>query len=429
MCLVPTTKSLIKLPGIALLWVWISLPLLAAGTKEANEELSQINTAQKNKADKSDLLKLVAYPVNARITALLELSKSDVVQATTLLPKVVELSGGFNEAEHYLVYMIRANIAADQGLYSQAIEWQERAKALMPKIAEEQLNTPLFFQLHLDLAASYAAQKQYEPAFSERKEYKEKYKAYLKAKKEQTIADLNDVYETGQKEKENQILVNENRLKQLQIKEAQRNKEIQQRNMVILICTAVVFFLLMLRQMRIRNILNRLAQTDSLTGLLNRGTLFKRGQKLLDQSIEQQQELSAILLDIDHFKGINDNYGHDVGDKVINLVASLGGETMRSRDVFARLGGEEFVAILPEACLEEAKAIAERFREKILSCELSELGIERAISASFGVVSLSQVEPEFDALIHAADEAMYQAKNNGRNQVCSYQPNSATPAQ
>ena len=91
MCLVPTTKSLIKLPGIALLWVWISLPLLAAGTKEANEELSQINTAQKNKADKSDLLKLVAYPVNARITALLELSKSDVVQATTLCPRWLSL--------------------------------------------------------------------------------------------------------------------------------------------------------------------------------------------------------------------------------------------------------------------------------------------------------------------------------------------------
>ncbi|MEW6982357.1 GGDEF domain-containing protein [Colwelliaceae bacterium 6471] len=368
----------------------------------------------------STLLDQSPIPINARIIELLELSLSDRVKALQVFTKVTQINSTFNVAERFLLHVIEGNLAAGIGEHSKAIEHLTAAKSLIDKIAQAQLDSPLFSQLHLSLADSYVALGQYEQAFVERKEHQTKYKAYIKAQKEQTIDTLNGKYETTQKEKENELLQNENHLKTLQIQEAESNKAIQQRNIIVLICTAVVFFLLIIRQIRVRRFLRRLSETDNLTGLLNRGALFKRGQKLINQAVEQENNLSLILLDVDNFKLINDNYGHDIGDKVLKIITELGSETMRSRDIFARLGGEEFVAILPEASLDEAKAIAERFREKMEMYDLSVLGVEQLLSASFGVVSLEQVVPEFDLLIHAADEAMYKAKNSGRNQVCVY---------
>ena len=179
----------------------------------------------------------------------------------------------------------------------------------------------------------------------------------------------------------------------------------------------------MVRQIKIRHVLKHLAQTDSLTGLLNRGALFEKGIALTEQAFERKNEMTAFLLDLDHFKQVNENYGHNIGDKVLKTIAILGCETMRSRDIFARLGGEEFVAVLPDANLEEANAIAERLREKICAYDFSECGLTQSITASFGVAALDQVTPKFDAMLNSADEAMYYAKDQGRNKVCSYPVN------
>ena len=120
------------------------------------------------------------------------------------------------------------------------------------------------------------------------------------------------------------------------------------------------------------------------------------------------------------FKNINDNYGHDIGDKVIKIIAELGSETMRSRDLFARLGGEEFAGLLPGVGCDEAKAIAERLREKVANKDLSELNISQQLTVSIGVACLDQDDKSFDDLLNAADIAMYYAKENGRNLVCQF---------
>lgn len=174
------------------------------------------------------------------------------------------------------------------------------------------------------------------------------------------------------------------------------------------------------------NRLRVIAKTDALTGLFNRRSLFKKGNLLVNEAVKEGNTVSAILLDIDFFKSVNDNYGHDVGDKVIKMVAEVGTETIRSRDYYARLGGEEFAAILPGASLEESKAFAERLREKVEQLDLSTINIERKITVSIGVANLAQVTPSFDILLHAADEAMYNAKEQGRNRVCCYQPSETT---
>jgi diguanylate cyclase (GGDEF)-like protein len=136
---------------------------------------------------------------------------------------------------------------------------------------------------------------------------------------------------------------------------------------------------------------------------------------------EQNLELSILQVDIDNFKSINDQYGHSVVDLVLTKVAQLVNETMRSRDVFARLGGEEFVATLPSSDHGQAKAIAVRVLEKVSQNNFSDLGVECPITLSIGVANIKDTKTEFDDILHAADLAMYQAKAQGRNQMVSYE--------
>ncbi len=358
-------------------------------------------------------------PVNARILSVLELAKTDPDAARPILAKIVAISENFNVAEQYLMLMVKAMLADKTSEHQQIIDWLTEALAMEEKIAKQQLFSPDFSQIHLILAERYADNQEYELAFEQKKRYLDKYSDYRKDLRKQRLAKLNEKYETDLKLKQNELLKSQHELKALQLKEAESQTQSQRRNIVILIVTAIIFLLLLIRQFRIRTILRSLSKTDILTGLYNRRTLFEQGEKLLQAAINQGSNLSAIMIDIDHFKQVNDTKGHDVGDKVISLVASLGRETVRPRDVFARLGGEEFAIILPSTSLDEAKAIAERFREKVEQTCLKGEDVNVTISA--GVADYSHVIGNLDDVLHAADEAMYLAKSLGRNQVCCYQ--------
>ncbi|NQY62492.1 MAG: GGDEF domain-containing protein [Alteromonadaceae bacterium] len=362
--------------------------------------------------------------INPLINQLATLSFANKSISTSKLNEMDELAIRLNQAEKYLVFILRANnVVNDKFNHPQhlaAIKFLNEAKELESSIGKSQLNSPLFSQLYLKLSKYYLAINEYELAFVERKVYLEKANADWNSEKDSAVKILNDKYKTDRKIKENALLQNQTKLKNLQIEQAEDQQEVQIRNFFIFITIAVVFLLLMVRQIKIRQVLKHLAQTDSLTGIFNRGTLFKKGTVLTANAIESKAEMTVFLLDLDHFKQVNENYGHDIGDEVLKAIAMLGCETMRSRDIFARLGGEEFVAVLPDANLEEANAIAERLREKIAAFDFSEYGLKHSISASFGVAALHQVTPKFDTLLNAADEAMYSAKDQGRNQVRSY---------
>lgn len=250
--------------------------------------------------------------------------------------------------------------------------------------------------------------------------YLDKYKSYRSFLKKQRLAKLNAKYETDLKVKANELLKTEHELQALQLEEAKKEADTQNRNILVLFITALIIVVLMMRQLKISATLKHIAKRDSLTRLFNRRSLFEQGENHVESALKYQHDLSVILLDIDHFKQVNDLHGHFVGDEVIKIIAKLGNETIRPRDIFARLGGEEFTVILPETSLEQAKAIAERLREKIELYDLANQAKSLTLTVSIGVASLTQTEQNFDALLSAADEAMYSAKNAGRNQVCSY---------
>lgn len=169
-----------------------------------------------------------------------------------------------------------------------------------------------------------------------------------------------------------------------------------------------------------RDQLRMQATHDMLTGLLNRGALYEQATRELARSQRKQRDLGLILLDVDYFKAINDQYGHMVGDQALQLIAQAVSHQKRVYDLVARWGGEEFAVVLPETDVEETLLVAERFRAAVEQARLP-LPSHHTLtfSISVGVASATPDVPvSLDDLILQADKALYQAKRAGRNRVC-----------
>ncbi|MBU0800964.1 MAG: PleD family two-component system response regulator [Alphaproteobacteria bacterium] len=160
-----------------------------------------------------------------------------------------------------------------------------------------------------------------------------------------------------------------------------------------------------------------MALTDSLTGLYNRRYLEVHLQKLLLKNKDTKKDLAVLLLDIDHFKDVNDTHGHGVGDEVLRTFAFRLKDSLRSFDLVARMGGEEFVAILPDTTIEMAHFIAERLRRSIsdhpVKCSVA--GGELRLTTSIGGALISPESGTVQEAIDRADKQLYAAKNGGRN--------------
>jgi diguanylate cyclase (GGDEF)-like protein len=418
-------SSLVLLFFVALLSIaCASFSSFAAVNDEQVSSTQEKNRINVSSSSANVLRNTDPLPINARILSLLNLLEKEPQaskeKAKEILLQLEDISATFNAGEQYLMLFIHGLIERADHNDKQAITWLEKTLDLRDEIPKKQLYLPEFARVNVTLAQSYAALGDFKQAFDYKKKYIRNGYQYFAQTKAEKIAELNETYATDHKIKQNELLANQNKIKRLKIVDAENKQFAQQRNVVLLFVAVICFFVLLLRQMKIQKQLKYLAKTDSLTGLYNRKTLFEQGTIAIETAVNEKHALSVILLDIDFFKNVNDTYGHDVGDDAIKSIAKLGSETMRSRDVFARLGGEEFVGILPGVGCAEAKAIAERLREKVASIDLSELKIEQQLTVSIGVACLEQVPPSFDELLNAADLAMYSAKASGRNRVCLY---------
>ncbi|MFZ3186148.1 MAG: diguanylate cyclase [Pseudomonas sp.] len=162
----------------------------------------------------------------------------------------------------------------------------------------------------------------------------------------------------------------------------------------------------------------RLAEHDPLTGLLNRRGFNQQAATLWSSGLRNQRPLSLIMLDLDHFKRLNDQYGHDLGDQALEAVAKLLERSCRTGDLTTRWGGEEFLLLLPETDLAEALALAERLRLAIQAITLQTSDQQVCLSGSFGVAARTH-QQQLEQLINEADRHLYVAKQGGRNQVCA----------
>ena len=168
--------------------------------------------------------------------------------------------------------------------------------------------------------------------------------------------------------------------------------------------------------------LKHMALFDALTGLPNRRYAMERLAKEWQRAERQELPLLCMILDIDHFKKVNDTYGHDIGDVVLRETARVMKDCLRASDEVCRFGGEEFLAICPDADIAVAHELGDRLREAVARNHIDVPGYQGSITVSVGVASYSSELASTAELLKLADEALYAAKEAGRNKVCIVNP-------
>lgn len=168
--------------------------------------------------------------------------------------------------------------------------------------------------------------------------------------------------------------------------------------------------------------LQELSETDALTGLPNRRSFDRRLDLELSRAWRYGVKSALVMIDLDHFKRINDRFGHRAGDEVLRRVASLLNTEKRAGDLVARFGGEEFAAILSDTTIDEAISWAERARQRIAGCRIAWAGGDVVVTASFGIAGATSWAVTKDRLVESADQTLYEAKSRGRNIVVAAAP-------
>ncbi|SEM17133.1 diguanylate cyclase (GGDEF) domain-containing protein [Halomonas daqiaonensis] len=163
--------------------------------------------------------------------------------------------------------------------------------------------------------------------------------------------------------------------------------------------------------------LRLLAERDELTGLDSRSHFMKRAQALLLRSQHDTAPFSLFMIDVDHFKSINDTWGHIHGDRVLTSIAETCKRSLRPQDVIGRFGGEEFIVALPETHLKDAKMVAERLQRKVTELPVMEDMPDHRLTVTIGIAGVLDEETDLATLIKQADQALYVGKHDGRNRV------------
>ncbi|MEW6990132.1 GGDEF domain-containing protein [Colwelliaceae bacterium 6441] len=267
-------------------------------------------------------------------------------------------------------------------------------------------------------AALEKAKGNYLKAYQFLEEYYQKYAEILIENSSSRVVNLRANMEMKHQEME-KALSSERSKADLLEQQNQNQKTLQQRYFIIfLLILLVIVIAIVTLQFRSNRKMALLTITDSMSGLFNRRYIFKCLKKSIENTPPEKGQLAILVLDIDDFKIINDTYGHPMGDHVIKIVAKLAQQALRSEDMIGRIGGEEFLCILPRSDLAITEKIAQRMKTKISEHVFSFTdGSEFSVTVSIGASCLTSQVREAKALYSLADQALYQAKKLGKNCV------------
>ncbi|WP_176365106.1 tetratricopeptide repeat-containing diguanylate cyclase [Pseudoalteromonas ulvae] len=321
----------------------------------------------------------------------------------------------YGQAHHYL---LEAALATHNQQIEQALDRIERVEGLITEL-DKGKNINLFVRLSDQKAKVMALLGDYESAFYEKVASEALLADYYSQEREDARSKYKVMFDTEQTELENKVLQQSRLIDQLALEKGKKEHELQRLIIVLFVLIFIMLTVYVYRQIRHSKRLNRLANTDSLTQLANRRYTFHFAKNVFKESQTTEHPLSIVIFDIDHFKGINDRYGHPFGDEVLKGVSDAAQSGLREPDLLGRIGGEEFMVVLKHTELAQAIEIAQRIRQLIeqRTFELNKQVV--TVTASFGVSSFNPLVDDFESLFQHADEALYRAKNEGRNRVVS----------
>lgn len=329
-------------------------------------------------------------------------------QAQALLPVFIE---------HDITGMVILNhlLIARLGAQLDKTGWQQNLAAAKPLVA----NTPTLkrrIALARSQAQIFAHTGQYKQAVQAYKTWVELAAEQLTETQLQSTRRYQAMFELKEAEAENQLLLTQKKLAEaeLEAKEFRQWVLLILAVLLVLVLAGVVIGLIL--QVKTKKKFKSLALLDELTQVRNRRSISVFAQKAITAARQQQHSLSFALIDIDHFKQFNDRYGHDVGDEVLKQVAQALSQELRTGDALGRWGGEEWLIVLPGSELSNMPAIFSRIQRRLQNIRLDNVAA-RGVSVSMGCTALDPTDQSLETVIKRADEALYKAKHQGRDQV------------
>lgn len=270
-------------------------------------------------------------------------------------------------------------------------------------------------QVHAELAEVYAAQKSWRDAYEHQRAAKTTSDTLLRNQLDQRFATLKVEFDTASKEKQNLLLKRENQAKEAALAHERTARSLQAAVIALSGILLVLLTGLAVHQRRMSLRMKTLAMTDELTGVPNRRAVLMQLDPLLRHT--PFTPCSLLIVDIDHFKTINDHHGHPAGDQALKYVTTALRTTLQGGAFMGRLGGEEFLIVLPDTAADGAAKAAETFREAVMSIDTTGWLDGRRITVSIGVTTSLSAQDSASTLLHRADTALYAAKRSGRNCV------------
>ncbi len=350
--------------------------------------------------------------------AMLHIDNSDNQKAKDILLGTVKKKKKSNYAPVIAgYYSLLAEIYLEEHNYTKSAEY---ANKTITK-ASSSGNSKSLISAYLSLYKIYLQQEFHQEALSYYVKYSETNNAHLEGEKAKHLAFQLAEHQAFEQESQIKLLNEKNAL--LSAEQSLAEAEVANVRLVIAILTVTLVLLTLWggRLYKAHKRIKELAEYDALTGIFNRGHFTHVANSALKYCNNAQQDLSVIIFDLDHFKSVNDNYGHACGDwalkEAINACKNIG----RQNDVFARLGGEEFCLLLPSCNIQAAALRAEECRKAIEDIITEASGHKFLITASFGVTDVNRSGFNLDKLLADADMAAYESKNAGRNRVTVHQ--------
>jgi diguanylate cyclase (GGDEF)-like protein len=326
-------------------------------------------------------------------------------------------TSGMDDNDYRTLAALRGRLFLAQGRSREAVAQFDRAIA--PGGAQPADDIAELYELR---SRAHAAMGDYSAAFNDQGEYLRRMREQGTLDRIREVAQLRVQFENDQEKQKIVLLEKDKILAEEKLRSQTRTTQLVAIAGLTGLVTAFFLGYALLSNRRHRAELIRLAERDELTGLLNRRAIVRKAVELLTSAREGKGSLIIGLIDLDHFKTINDRFGHAVGDQLLQRFAAALRTSLHGRELFGRYGGEEFLVLFPDATLEQARQSSERLRNALRDQRLRIDEEEVVVTLSLGLACYEQGDVLFDQIARRADIALYVAKTQGRDRIEVYNP-------